>query len=260
MREFNAHLTLFESAQVFHFRRICGVYAANVSGRAVTEKDTDAFSESYFDLKRDYACVLSHPEPAGLLKRCVQAFCGLRVLNQPAWEATLAFILSANNNVSRIRNLVNELNLAYGDYVEYNGERLYGFPRPEVLARVDEATLRERVRCGYRAKYLIETARLVSQGFPLEALRHCSCGEARKKLMSLPGVGGKVADCICLFGLGHADAFPVDVWVKRLMESRFGIKGSPERVREEAKKILGDSCGILQQYLFHAARTGLIDL
>lgn len=260
MNLFDAHLTLFESAQVFHFRRVSGVYAANVAGRIVTEDGNDDFHKHYFDEARNYEKVLSAFSEFASLNVCIGAFPGLRVVNQPVWEALVAFILSANNNVSRIRNLVNALNCEYGDFVEYKGERLYGFPSPETLSQLEEAKLRETVKCGYRAKYLIGAAKMVKEGFPLEKLGECAYEDARKELMRLPGVGGKVADCVCLFGLGHSEAFPVDVWVKRFMEKRFALTGTPDHIRTEARKLLGSSCGIVQQYLFHAARTGLIEL
>lgn len=257
---FNAELTLYESAQVFHFRKIDGIYAAVVNGRILTEADEDAFARHYFDLDRDYQSLLKECAGNETVEKALKALPGMRVLNQPAWEALVAFILSANNNVSRIRSLVNELLTTYGKKYDYCGEALYGFPEPAVLANLSESELRSRVRCGYRAKYLIETAKMIADGFPLEELWATPYEIARKTLMQLPGVGGKVADCVLLFGLGHTCAFPVDVWVARLMEDWFHISVSREKMRDEARKLLGENCGLIQQSLFHAARTGLIEI
>jgi len=258
MKLFDAQATLFDSAQVFHFEKTNDIYAANVSGRILTEKDTDAFACEYFDEKRDYEKILEEASAFDKVREAVSMFPGLRVVNQPAWEALIAFILSANNNVNRIKQLVRKLNEEYGEAVECGGKLLYGFPSPERLSRADESELREKTKCGYRAAYLIKTAKMISSGFPLDGLRDIPYEEARAELMKLPGVGGKVSDCVCLFGLKHAEAFPVDVWVKRLMEDWFHVEGTPEKVRKEAKSILGKNCGIIQQYLFHAARTGKI--
>ncbi len=260
MREFDSTLTLMESAQVFHFRKIDGVYAACVSGRVLTELDEDGFAKSYFDDQRDYECLLKQDGLDEKTKRALSCLPGLRVLNQPAWEAVCAFIISANNNVKRIRLTIGLLNEKYGKSVKYKGETLYGFPEPRALLKISEEELRREIKCGYRAKYLIETAKMIDAGFPLEDLRFVPYEECRKRLMELSGVGGKVADCISLFGLGHACAFPVDVWVKRLMESWFQVSGTPEHVRKEAIRIFGENCGLYQQSLFHAARTGLIEV
>lgn len=260
MRNFDSHLTLIESAQVFHFKKICGLYAACVQGRLLTEKDGDEFAQSYFDDQRNYDCLLNKEGLDEKTRRAVSSLPGLRILNQPAWEALCAFILSANNNVKRITLTVSLLNEKYGPRVQYKGETLFGFPSPEILSEIPEEELRREIRCGYRAKYLIETAKMILEGFPLENLRNVPYEEARKRLMELPGVGGKVADCVSLFGLGHAEAFPVDVWVKRLMESWFSVTGTPEYVRKEAVRIFGSNAGLYQQSLFHAARTGIIEV
>ncbi len=259
MRDFDPFLTLMDSAQVFHFENIDGVYAACVAGRVVTHLDEDAFSKNYFDDFRDYDALITSELDE---KTCIaiSSLPGLRVLNQPAWEALLAFILSANNNVKRIRLSVKLLNEKYGYACAFKGHTLYGFPSPETLSRLSETELQRETRCGYRAKYLIETAKMILDGFPLEELRDAPYEIARKRLMELSGVGGKVADCVALFGLGHASAFPVDVWVKRLMANWYGVEGSPEFVRKEARRIFGENCGIYQQSLFHAARTGMIEV
>ena len=259
MRNFDPYLTLIDSAQVFHWQKIGDRYAAVVNGRIMTDADTDAAARFYFDDDRDYSHLVSSccMECA---QKAVSMLPGLRVLNQPAWEALIAFILSANNNVSRIRNLVLTLCEKYGDNYTYNGTVLHGFPSPENLASLDPSALRKEVTCGYRAEYLIETAKMVRDGFDLEALRHMPTDEAKREVMHLKGVGPKVADCVLLFGLGHTDAFPVDVWVERLMESWFDVHGSRERICAEARRILGPECGLIQQSLFHAARTGLIKL
>ena len=260
MREFDRPLTLVDSAQVFHWRKTPDGYAALVNGQIMTDSDDSDEARFYFDDARDYSLLTRNLGAYPKAMEAVLALPGLRVLNQPAWEALVAFILSANNNVKRIRGLVEAVCSAYGTRTDFRGVALCGFPTPERLARVDEAEMRERTRCGYRAGYLIRAARIVAEGFDLEALRRADTEDARRALMTLPGVGGKVADCVLLFGLGHASAFPVDVWVDRLMRDWFGVSGSRERMRREAPRLLGPECGLIQQSLFHAARTGLIGL
>ena len=260
---FDPHLTLIDSAQVFHWREEGGQYKACVSGRSLClapekdgfdlpglgEKDIP-FCAHYFDLARDYGMLPSLCAGCDVARRAVEALPGLRVLNQPPWETLLSFITSANNNVPRIRGLVQKLLILGGG----------DFPTPEALAGTEEARLRA-LGFGYRAPYLIGAARRVEEGFCLECLRDMPYGEAKKRLCTLPGVGPKVADCVLLFSLGHSCAFPVDVWVARLMERWFGVDPGDRRAAHEvASARFGDWAGIVQQYLFHCARLGLLDL
>lgn len=147
MRNFDPYLTLVDSAQVFHWQKIGDRYAAVVNGRIMTDADTDADARFYFDDDRDYGHLIKSCG-AECAQKAVSMLPGLRVLNQPAWEALIAFILSANNNVSRIRSLVLTLCEKYGDGFPYNGNVLHGFPSPETLASLDPAILRKEVTCG----------------------------------------------------------------------------------------------------------------
>ena len=260
LKNFDAYLTLIDSAQVFHWKQTQSGFAAVVNGRIMTDSDTDADALYYFDEGRDYSRLADECTAYPIAVRAVQELPGLRVLNQPIWEALIAFILSANNNVKRIRNLVLALSEKYGDKYTYNNEVFYGFPEPATLAALDPNVLKKEVTCGYRAEYLVETSKMVKQGFDLEALKAMPIEVARKELMKLKGVGPKVADCVLLFGCAHSEAFPVDVWVARLMESWFGVTGSREHMCLEARRLLGNNCGLIQQALFHAARTGKIEL
>ncbi len=260
-------LTLIDSAQCFRWvesngRFGCCMERGPVWLRAVPE-GIDAEGEidpaalrHYLDLDRDYAAVAAEYARIPRARRAAGLFPGLRVLNQPPWEALVSFILSANNNVARIRGLTAALCERYGD--ERDG--LYAFPAPEKLANTGEAELRA-LKVGYRAPYLIETARRVCDGFPLDGLRDMPYDLAHRCLTALPGVGDKVADCVLLFGCGHAEAFPVDVWVERLLQSWFGFEGmSRAAMAKAARARLGPHAGILQQFLFHAARTGAMDV
>ena len=260
-------LTLMESAQCFHWTEREGRFGAVVEGAPVWlwQDGTGLNAEGdcgpdvlrhYLDLDRDYAAVAAEYDCIPAASRAIGLFPGLRVLNQPPWEALVAFILSANNNVSRICGLVRALCANYGQRYDCGGITLYAFPTPERLADCGEAELRA-LKVGYRAPYLIETARRVCEGFPLDGLCRMPYGEAHKLMTTLPGVGDKVADCVLLFGCGHAEAFPVDVWVARLLRDWFGLTCNSRPVMaRQARERLGAHAGILQQFLFHAARMG----
>ena len=264
-------LTLMDSAQCFHWEAREGWYGAVVDGRPVwlrregalilVEGDVDpAALRRYLDLDRDYAAVAREFEDIPAARQAMGLFPGLRVLNQPAWEALVGFILSANNNVTRIRTLVRALCENLGQRHDTPRGALYGFPTPRALAACPEEALR-RMKVGYRAPYLTGAARAVLEGFPLEGLRDMDYESAHKAVVGLPGVGDKVADCVLLFGCGQTSAFPVDVWVARLLRCWFGYgEMSRPAMARAARARLGEHAGLMQQFLFHAARTGAMAL
>ena len=269
----DAQLVLMDSAQVFHWTETQSGLSAVCAGRAVTlaqgskglllKGATPAdwpFWAHYFDLDRDYSGIKAKVGHLPMARRALELLPGMRVLNQPVWEALVAFILSANNNVKRIRNLVNAISRELGQAHSVDGAVLYGFPTPHALAGAGEDCLRA-LGCGYRAPYLTETARKIDQGFDLRALSEMDYEPALKRLMELKGVGEKVADCVLLFGAGHGDAFPVDVWVERMMRAWFTPELSGRhRIKLAGRALFGKQAGIIQQYLFHCARMGLMDL
>ena len=259
--ELDLQLTLMDSGQCFRWTRDGDRYGCALGDGPVwlwreddgihAEGDFDpAALRHYLDLDRDYAAIAAeyaHIPPA---RAAIERYPGLRVLNQPAWEALICFILSANNNVGRIRGLVDALCRSCGDR---RGE-LYTFPTPERLANATEDALRA-LRVGYRAPFLIETARRVRDGFPLNQLCSMPYTDALDLLTTLPGVGDKVANCVLLFGCGHASAFPVDVWVERVMREWFGMTcKSRAMLCRNSREKLGSHAGLMQQFLFHAAR------
>lgn len=213
---------------------------------------------TYFDLERDYAALLSPFEHDPLLGACLQSYQGLRVLRQPVWETICAFILSANNHQRRIASLYLGIAQAGGEPVEIRGKTLYTFPSPGQLCAMGEECLR-KLGTGYRAPYLVETARMIRDGFSL-TLDSLSYEEALKHLMRLPGVGEKVADCVLLFSSSHGQAFPVDVWIDKVMRGRYGLTGSRSSIKRAAMALFGPDAGRIQQILFHAARTGTLPL
>ena len=264
-------LCLMDSAQCFCWKQTPQGYAAVLQGKPVLlHRDAEGLHAEgdftrealrhYLDLDRDYAAMAQQYSHIAPVRRAIELYPGLRVLNQDPWETVISFILSANNNVGRIRNLVYALSRELGPAFEISGEILYGLPKPEFLVACPEEKLRA-LGVGYRAPYLKETARMMLDGFSLRNLKEMSYAEAHAILTQLPGVGDKVADCILLFGCEHTSAFPVDVWVERLLKSWFAVecKGR-KKMMCCAREMLGENAGLLQQFLFHAARMGDIEL
>lgn len=218
-------------------------------GKVCVRSDAPAgMWRDYFDLDRDYEKTTA--EFTGIseyLNRCIEYGRGIRILRQEPWEAICSFIISQCNNISRIKGIVERLCALYGEETAFEGRKMYTFPGAEVLACATEEDLAS-LRSGYRAAYIITAAKSVASGETKpEELIACHWREAEKALMSLKGIGKKVADCAVLFGLYHMEAFPVDVWIKKALKEHFPTDFVPES--------LGPCAGLAQQYIFYYARS-----
>ncbi len=260
---------VFDCGQAFRWEKDEKGYRGIVADKAVriqyqsqtlliensTLEDYTQIWHSYFDFDRDYSCIKEMLEKDPVLKRAIHYGWGMRILNQDPWETLISFILSANNNIQRIRQIIKRLSIAYGKPVFFDGLEYHTFPTPQVLTSASDADLR-LCGCGYRAPYIKETARMVKEGeLPLSDLQHYPYGEAFARIQSCMGVGPKVADCILLFSLGQTTAFPVDVWVKRVMEHYYcSAPMSVKGIKDLAIDLFGAYGGLAQQYLFYYAR------
>ncbi len=207
-----------------------------------TPEAFESFWKSYFDLERDYSAVRPLIASDPFLVEAEKFGRGIRMLRQEPWEALCSFIISQCNNIPRIKGIVSRLCQMYGDEIEGG----FTFPDAPKIACLEVSDLAP-LRSGYRADYIISAAREVASGaLDLNALINTPTPEARKRLMAMHGVGKKVADCVLLFGLGHTDAFPVDVWIKKVLNQVYpqGLDTS----------VYGDLAGIVQQYIFFYAR------
>lgn len=209
---------------------------------------SEAFWREYFDLERDYAAA-SRFQGGEYLDECVRYGMGIRILRQEPWEALCSFIISQCNNITRIKGIVERLCALWGDEIYFEGERFHAFPPAERIAMLEVEELAP-LRCGYRAPYIISAARTVSRGdICLEELIDCDGAAAKKALLSLEGVGDKVANCVVLFGLRHMEAFPIDVWIRRALKEHFPPDFDPDT--------LGQYAGLAQQYIFYYARNNV---
>lgn len=195
----------------------------------------EALMRAYLDAETDYGAIFAEIDPDdAYLIAAARAGRGIRILRQPLWETTASFIISQNNNIPRIRSIIARL----------CGGELAPFPPAERVAEMDETQLRA-IGCGYRAGYLLHAARQFADGDDAR-LPAMDRMDARAHLVSYKGIGEKVADCICLYGLGHKDAFPADVWVKRILASHYP-QGFSQRTSRFA--------GVYQQVMFEYERS-----
>lgn len=208
----------------------------------------------YFDLDRDYAEIKRFLlEKDNLLRDSINEKYGVRILNQEFHEMLISFIISQNKQIPHIKQLVRRISEEYGEYLgEINGEKYYSFPEVEILGTITEEQFRE-MKTGFRAPYLADAVEKLSKNvISVVDFQGMDEDDARKKLMEIKGVGEKVANCVMLFGLGYRSAFPIDVWMKRIMETLYfqGKDTKKELIADFAKEMYGEYGGYAQQYLF----------
>ena len=226
------------------------------------EKNIKETVEVYFDLNRDYNEIkdkLSKIDDN--MKTSIEYGKGIRILNQDLWETIISFIISANNNIPRIKGIIERLSKKYGKEIEYNGEKYYTFPTAEELKNVNVEDFR-KLGLGFRDIRLYETTHMILEGkVDLNKLRkNPNTIEVREQLLTLSGVGPKVADCILLFSdLKRFEVFPIDVWVRRVMNDLYikqedENKVSKKQIEKLAEEKFGNLAGLAQQYLFYWRR------
>ncbi len=218
--------------------------------------------EEYFDLNRDYEKIKETLTKIDKnMKTSIQYGQGIRLLNQDLWETILSFIISANNNIPRIKGIIERLAKQYGTKITWKGKDYYTFPTPEQLKEVTIQEYRD-LGLGFRDKRIYETTKMVlNKQIDLKQLhQNPNTFEVREQLLSLSGVGPKVADCILLFStLKRLEVFPIDVWVRRVMNDLY-IKDKDEnkvnkkQIESLANQKFGDLAGLAQQYLFYWRR------
>jgi N-glycosylase/DNA lyase len=265
--EFDLRQTL-DSGQVFHWSAADAGYLGLIGRKPVHIEQREGalwvrgpgseLVANYFALDHPLGAI--HASfPADPAMRAALEFCrGLRIIRQPAWECVATFITSSMKQVAHIRQMSAAMRARFGDAVEFEGTKLFAFPTPARLSAVSEVALRE-CGLGYRAKNLLGAARLIaSGGVDLDALRTLDDDAARAELCRLPGVGPKVANCVLLFAFERLRAFPIDVWIERVLRETYfkrKRKVTATRLREFCESYFGEYGGYAQQYLFHHARS-----
>ena len=268
---------IFECGQCFRWNEqedgsYTGVFKGNVMnvqkhGDTVTFKgicngNIKEIVEDYFDLKRDYEEIKSKLEKIDdNVKTSIQYGKGIRILNQDLWEMIISYIISANNNIPRIKGIIERISKNYGKEIQFQGEKYYTFPSLEELKDVTVEEYR-KLGAGFRDIRLYETVHmLLDKKVDLDEMqKNPNTMEVREQLLTLSGVGPKVADCILLFStLKRFEVFPIDVWVRRVMNELY-IKNEDEtkinkkEIEKLAQEKFGKLAGIAQQYLFYWKR------
>lgn len=276
--DFDLALTL-ASGQVFRWRQglspqgTVPVFTGWINGsltrvsqredRLLVQGSSEVSARNFFSLDVDLPALTQAIGVDPVIQEALRRYPGLRVIRQDPWECTVSFMLSAYNNIPRLTGMIETLAHRFGKkadgvrpFFDKKGLTPFGFPRPEVLANVSERTLRQ-CGLGYRAPYLKAMSQAVASArIDLDRLRALEDEELRRALLTLPGIGEKVVECVMLFAYGRGAAFPVDVWIGRAMRGWYfrRRKVSDKKIREFARKHFGPYCGWAQQYLYCLAR------
>lgn len=215
---------------------------------------------NYFDLNTDYDTIknmLSANDE--VIRKAIDFGSGMRILKQDPFEAYISFIISANNQIKNIKNTIKKLSQMYGEKLNnpFDEDEYYAFPSPAALSNAKPEDIKEYARAGFRSERIVIASKMVQEGIiNFEELKEKSVDDIRKTLLEVPGIGEKVFQCILLFGLGRTDSFPVDVWVKRVMEELYygGEERNKKLIQEDGMRRFGDLSGYAQQYLFYYMR------
>lgn len=266
---------IFECGQCFRWNEepdgsYTGIFGHNVLNvkeekniviTGICNGDIEDICKNYFDLDRNYEEI---KETLSLIddnmKESIKYGEGIRILNQDLWEMIISFIISANNNIPRIKGIIERMSAKYGQEIKFRGKSYYTFPTIDELSQASVKELKD-LGLGFRDRYVYETTKKIKEGkINLENLKQEPTNEVRKQLLTLTGVGPKVADCIMLFStLKRFDVFPVDVWVRRVMNDLYihnedETKVNKKQIQEIARDKFGALEGIAQQYLFYWKR------
>ena len=265
----------FDCGQCFRWDKIDDAYIGiayghplkiSQNGDTITLFDTslddwEKVWSKYFDMSRDYGKIKETLSKNSVMREAISFGEGIRILNQEPFECLISFIISASNNIPRIKKIIDSLCSNFGEKVSYCGMNFYTFPTAEKLASLSLSELGV-IKAGFRDKYILNAAKAVADGHIfLECLKSASFEYAKSELLKLSGVGNKVAECVLLFSLEKYGSFPVDVWIKRIMEHcYFDGERDKEVISAFAEENFGELCGFAQQYLFYWARENKIGI
>jgi N-glycosylase/DNA lyase len=272
--------------QLFRWQKLGDCWYGIVADRVVKIRQSDerlifqvfpetpnqAFIESYLRLDDNLPSIMSEINKDDHIRKATNMFSGLRIVRQEPWECLISYICATYKNIPAIKKMVNSLSKQFGKKLTLDGYDFYTFPKPADLAQLKCKEL-QICGLGFRAERVLETAKQIESGnFSLESLKRLDYHDAKHELLSLPGVGQKVADCVLLFSLEKLEAFPIDVWMKRAATTlyashfdaslikRVSSKSSLtpkeyETIGSFGREYFGNYAGYAQEYLFHFLRT-----
>ena len=257
-----------ECGQVFRFRpfndgylvfsmdKCAYCYQENDQTVVECKSEDKEYFLNYFDLSRDYSAIYCDALSTGVevLISSATAGKGIRILNQNPEETLFSFIISQNNNIPRIKGIIEKLCTSLGEKKEFMGESYYTFPSAKIMTQ-KSVDFYKSLSLGYRSEYIYRLSQKLTNGFDVLSLRDKTTIDLKKSLLEIHGVGPKVADCVLLFGFHRSDSFPVDTWIDKVYRENFNGKlTNREKISEWFLSEFKENAGYFQQYLFHYKR------
>ena len=251
-----------ECGQLFRYEKMSGFYYLVARNKIIKLKQagdllffggaSEKFINHYFALDENYEKIIDVLKKDRYVTRAIEKYGGLRICRQDPWECLISYICSSASNIPKIQKNVCNLAKSFGRKIKLGDYVSNSFPTKNEIKSL--CTIKS-CGCGFRSRYIFETAKRVDEKW-LKKLQKLPYEKAKSELVRLPGVGEKVADCVLLFSLGFGEAFPVDVWIKRVMEELYfnNKKTSEKKIREFAKKKFGEYAGYAQEFLYHYRR------
>lgn len=270
VKDFNA-MHIFECGQAFRWNKEeDGSYTGVVHDKVINvrQKGTSVFFSNvsmddyhkiirdYFDFDTDYTEIKRLVNTDEIMNTAIEFGNGIRILNQDEWETMISFMISANNRIPMIKKVIENLSEKFGDYIgDYNGKTYYSFPTAEKLADVSVEDIL-LCKAGFRAPRIKEAAqRFLKEKHIIYNIKNTTYDDGLNYLKTFNGIGDKVANCILLFSMKQFDTFPVDVWVRRVMQTLYvDNKTTDSEIKKFAENKFGKYSGYAQQYLFFYAR------
>lgn len=265
-REHNSYFYLPHAQNVLKLRKNnafleYGVIAGK-QNKNISNSSKNKIVEKLFNFNRDYAAETAHLTHHAPLAQSIRQCKGLTITRQEPWECLLSFILTQNSNIPRIRQNLLDLSARYGEKVYADGTKFNLFPTPEKLAKAKLSGL-QKLKLGYRAEYVSSVAKSIAEnGFDLQAIGRKDFDGAKETIMELDGIGPKVGECVLLFGYGFEQAFPIDTWLRQIMQKHYfggerARQATDKRIGELAGREFGEKAGIVHEYFF-ANRQNLV--
>lgn len=266
VRDFNLQHSL-ECGQVFRWKREDNFYYGfikNTPLKIKQEKERliyDSFENKvrekdlayYFNLNQDYKKIIGKINKDKVVGKAIENFYGLRIINQQPFECLVSYLCSSASNIPKINKNLDLIAERFGEEIIFDGRKFFAFPSIEQLSNAREEEL-DCCSVGFRKNYIAATPKKIQrENIDLDEFKKLNYAEAKKKLMFFSGVGGKIADCVCLYSLGFSQAFPVDIWMKRIMKRFYGKKEM--EINEFALGYFGKNAGLAQQFLYYYFRT-----
>lgn len=246
-----------EGYLVFSGEKCTYVYTKNDKTIIECDENDEKYFYDYFDLDKEYSKIVERAKAFNfqILSKSAELGKGIRILKQNSIEMLFSFMISQNNNIPRIRKIIDRLCTELGEKKQFLGMEYFAFPTPTKMAKMP-LEFYKQIGLGYRAEYVLELAKTIENGLKVNEYNQLKTEELKRELLKIKGIGEKVANCVLLFGFNRSDSFPVDTWIEKVYrEDFFGKEKDINKITKYFLSLFNKDAGYIQQYLFYYKRS-----